>query len=73
MFCRSHCLGFHVFPTEHSQDFCQILSVQAVDVFERLQRITTHESVETCSLTPAGLTPRAGGNSNPHQYKEVQK
>ena len=39
-------MGFHVFPTEHSQDFCQILSVRAADVFERLQRVTTHERVE---------------------------
>ena len=33
--CR-HWLRFHVFPTEHNQDFSQILSVGAGDVFEGL-------------------------------------
>ena len=50
VFWRSHWLGFHVFSTEHSQDFCQILSVPAADVFERLQRITTHERVEVVQI-----------------------
>ena len=31
---------------EHSQTLCQILSAWAVDNFQRLQRITTHERVE---------------------------
>ena len=46
MFCRSQSLGFHVFSTEHSQNFSQILSVGAGDNFECLQPITTPESVE---------------------------
>ena len=46
VFCRSHWLGFHVFSTELSQDSLQILLVPAAHVVERLQRITTHESVE---------------------------
>ena len=37
---------FHIFSTEHSLNFSQILSAGAGDVFECLQRITAHERVE---------------------------
>ena len=50
MFGRSHGLRFHVFSTEHSQDFCQVLSIGVGDVFESLQCITTHERVEIVYL-----------------------
>ena len=36
----------HVFPTEHSQNFSQILSVQTGDVSKSLLPITTHKRVE---------------------------
>ena len=35
-----------MFSTEHSQDFCQILSVPAADVFACLPCITTHNRME---------------------------
>ena len=36
VFCRSHWLRFHLLSTENSQDFSQILSVGASNVFEGL-------------------------------------
>ena len=46
MFRCSPWLRFHIFSTDHSQNFSLILAVSAGDVFECFQRITAHERVE---------------------------
>ena len=46
MFCCCHWLGFQVFFIQQSQNFSQLLSIEAGDVFDCLQRINTHKRAE---------------------------
>ena len=45
-FYCSHWLGFHVFRTEHSQNFSQFKWDRTANVFQRVQGITKHQSVK---------------------------